>query len=385
VRHVVVLGSTGSIGRNALDVIGRHPDKLKIIGLAAGSNYAELSRQAARFSPAFVTLSDNVASSQLKIDWPHTEIAILEDAGFANALESISALPEADIILNAISGFAGLRATAAALDAGKTVALANKESIVAAGPLLNKIAAEKGGEIISVDSEHSAIFQCLKAGSRSEILRLILTGSGGPFLRRDNLGGVTIAEALQHPTWQMGRKITIDSATMMNKGLEIIEASYLFGVGPEKIEVVIHPQSVIHSLVEFCDGSIIAQLSNPDMRLPIQYALFYPERISLDLERIDFASGFDLHFEPVDRGKFRGLDLAYRALREGGISPTVLNAANELAVQSFLEGKIKFTQIYDLIEMTMDDIGTGDAPQLDDIYRANMWASDLAEDLLFSL
>lgn len=384
-RKVVVLGSTGSIGRNALDIIGRHPDKLKIIGLAAGGNYEELSRQAARYCPTHIALAEKEALGSLQAGWSHAKITILEDTGFSNAIETISSLPEADIILNAIVGFAGLRATAAALNAGKVVALANKESMVAAGPLLNKIAEVKGGKIIPIDSEHSAIFQCLRAGSQSEISRLILTASGGPFLRRDSLEGVTIDEALQHPIWQMGRKITIDSATMMNKGLEVIEASHLFGIEPDKIEVVIHPQSIVHSMVEFCDGSVMAQLSRPDMRLPIQYALLNPERVELDLERIDFAAGIDLHFEPIDRGKFRGVDLAYRALREGGISPTVMNAANEKAVQSFLDGKIKYKQIYDLIEMTMDDIGTGDAPELDDIYRANMWASDLTEDLIFSL
>lgn len=383
-RNIVILGSTGSIGKNALDIVDRYPDKLKVIGLAAGSDYGELARQIDKYKPAYVTLSDRDSLAALKSSLPGLSVKVLEDTGFSNALEEISALPEADIVLNAIVGVAGLRATAAALAKGKTVALANKESMVAAGPILNKLIEDHKGKIIPVDSEHSAIFQCLQTGQHEEIKRLILTGSGGPFLKRDDLENVTVEEALKHPNWNMGPKITIDSATMMNKGLEIIEAAYLFNLPPEKISVVIHPQSIVHSMVEFVDGSIIAQMSKPDMRLPIQYALLYPERQPLDVCNLDFASELSLDFYPPDMNKFKALKLAWRALNEGGISPTVLNAANEVAVKAFLQGRIKFTQICEIIERTLDDVETGDIPDLNIVYRANMWAADVAEDFVYS-
>jgi len=384
VRNLVILGSTGSIGHNALDIVDRYPEKLKVIGLVAGSNHNELARQIEKYKPKFVTLSDKNSLAALKSSLPGSSVSILEDTGFSNAIEEISALPEADMVLNAIVGVAGLRGTAAALATGKTVALANKESMVAAGPILNQLIEEHKGKIIPVDSEHSAIYQCLQTGQHEEIKRLILTGSGGPFLKRDDLENVTVEEALKHPNWKMGPKITIDSATMMNKGLEIIEAAYLFNLPAEKIDVVIHPQSIVHSMVEFVDGSVIAQLSRPDMRLPIQYALLYPERMPLDVCSLDFTSALSLDFRPPDLNKFKSLKLAYRALNEGGISPTVLNAANEVAVKAFLEGRIKFTQIYEIIERTMDDVETGDIPDLNNVYRANMWASDVAEDFVYS-
>ena len=383
-RNLVILGSTGSIGKNALDIVDRYPEKLKVIGLAAGSNHAELARQIEQYKPKYVTLNDKNSLAALKSSLPGLSVTVLEDTGFSNAIEEISALPEADIILNAIVGVAGLRSTAAALATGKTVALANKESMVAAGPILNQLIEEYKGKIIPVDSEHSAIFQCLQTGQHGEIKRLILTGSGGPFLNRDSLENVTVEEALKHPNWKMGPKITIDSATMMNKGLEIIEAAYLFNLPPEKINVVIHPQSIVHSMVEFVDGSIIAQISSPDMRLPIQYALLYPERMPLDVCNLDFTSALVLDFRPPDLNKFKSLKLAYRALSEGGISPTVLNAANEVAVKAFLAGRIKFIQICEIIERTMDDVETGDIPDLNNVYRANMWASDVAEDFVYS-
>ncbi len=384
-RNIVILGSTGSIGRNALDIVDRNQDKLNVVGLAANRNHEELARQIKKYSPLYATLSDKTSLAKLRSSVEGSATNVLEDTGFASGLETLSSLAEADVILNAIVGIAGLKPTAAALKAGKIVALANKESMVAAGPILNRIAGEHNGRIIPVDSEHSAIFQCLKAGKHDEVARLYLTASGGPFLERNDLDNVTVEEALKHPNWKMGPKITIDSATLMNKGLEIIEAAYLFNIPPEKIKVLIHPQSIVHSMVEFCDGSIMAQLSKPDMRLPIQYALLYPDRADLDAGNLDLTEILALDFRPPDNEKFKSLRLAYQAVKEGGISPAVLNAANETAVAAFLDGKIGFTQIYDVISMTMNDVGTGDAPELSDIFRANMWASDVAEDLAYSI
>jgi len=385
VRNVVILGSTGSIGRNALNIIDRNPDKLKVVGLAANLDHQEIAKQIRKYKPIYAAMGDPSGLLALKARLGDSSVRILEDTGFTSAIAEISSVPEADIILNAIVGVAGLKATAAALTAGKTVALANKESMAAAGPLLRDIAQKHKGLIIPVDSEHSAILQCLQNSKSEEIARLILTGSGGPFLNRNNLDNVTLEEALKHPTWNMGPKITIDSATMMNKGLEIIEAAYLFDLPPEKITVVIHPQSIVHSMVEFIDGSVIAQMSKPDMRLPIQYALLYPDRAPLDVCRLDFSQAMSLDFRPPDMQKFRSLGLAYRAVKEGGISPAVLNAANEVAVKAFMDGKIKFTRIYDMVEKTMNDIGIGGALKLDDIVRANMRATDLAEDFVYSI
>jgi len=385
VRNIVILGSTGSIGRNALNIVDKNPDRLKVVGLTANLDHKEIAKQIRKYNPIYAAMADPSGLMVLKAKLGESSVKILEDTGFTNAIADISSIPEADIILNAIVGVAGLKATAAALTAGKTVALANKESMVAAGPLLRKIAQKHKGLIIPVDSEHSAILQCLQNSKSEEIARLILTGSGGPFLNRNDLENVTVEEALKHPNWNMGPKITIDSATMMNKGLEIIEAAYLFDLPPEKISVVIHPQSIVHSMVEFIDGSVIAQMSKPDMRLPIQYALLYPDRVPLDVCDLDFTQAMSLDFQPPDMQKFRSLGLAYRAVKEGGISPAVLNAANETAVRAFMDGRIKFTQIFDIVEMTMDDIGIGDALKLDDIVRANMWAADLAEDFVYSM
>lgn len=382
-RHIVILGSTGSIGTNVLDVVDKNPDKLKVVGLAAHKNSELLARQAARYKPTHLTLSDRQALASLKARIDDSSVNILEDTAFSNALEELSSLDNVDIVVNAIVGIAGLRATAAALLSGKVVALANKESMVAAGPLLNKFAADRNGKIIPIDSEHSAIYQCLPAGKHEHVKQLMLTASGGPFLDRENLDDVTVEEALKHPNWDMGAKISVDSATMMNKALEIIEASYLFDIPADKIKVVIHPQSIVHSMVEFIDGSVIAQMSMPDMRLPIQYALLYPDRAPQEICRIDWNRAMSLDFRPPDMDKFKGLKFGYRALEEGGIMPAVLNAANEVAVKAFLDHRIKFTQIYEIIERTMNEIDVGDAPDLQTVYRANMWASDLAEDFVY--
>jgi 1-deoxy-D-xylulose-5-phosphate reductoisomerase len=346
--------------------------------LSANRNAGLLIEQVHKYNPPFVALSDRAGLSLLAKSIDSHNTRVFDADGIAGMCSN----PDADIVLNAIVGFAGLKATAAALEAGKKVALANKESMVAAGPLLKKIAGERGAEIIPIDSEHSAIFQCLASGRRSEVARIILTSSGGPFFRRDNLDGITPTEALKHPTWNMGPKITIDSATLMNKGLEIIEAAYLFDISPDKIEVVIHPQSIIHSMVEFIDGSTIAQMSKPDMRLPIQYALFYPERTNLDIVQLDFAKESRLEFYPPPVTKFRSLGLAYRAVREGGISPAVFNAANEQAVAAFLENKIQFSHIFDLVEATLNQIGSGNADTLKSIFTAHESACHVAKKIV---
>lgn len=384
-RNIVILGSTGSIGKNALDIVDRNAGKFKVIGLAANRNYKLLAEQIKRYNPPYATINDKAGLAFLRDTFADFSIEILDDSGHKSALEVLSSLPQADIILNAVVGAAGLKATATALRAGKKVALANKESMVASGPILRKLADEYNGQIIPIDSEHSAIFQCLQAGRKDEVASLILTGSGGPFLNCANLEDVTIEEALHHPNWKMGPKITIDSATMMNKGLEIIEAVYLFDMPPEKIKVVIHPQSIVHSMVEFIDGSIVAQMSLPDMRLPIQYALFYPKRVTLDVCQLDFSQNLSLDFQPPDTEKFKSLKLALKAVEEGGISPAVLNAANEIAVNAFLEGKIKFLQIYDVIEKTMACIGTAEAVNLEDILKADLRASEAARGLVDSI
>jgi 1-deoxy-D-xylulose-5-phosphate reductoisomerase len=380
VRNLVVLGSTGSIGRNALDIVDRHPGEFKIIGLSANSNARMLAQQIQKYNPPYAAIGDKAGLAFFRDSSVTYSTKLFEDDG----LEKLSALPETDIILNATVGFAGLKATAAGLKAGKRVALANKESMVAAGPILRRLAIENGGEIIPIDSEHSAIFQCLQAGNKSEVARLILTGSGGPFLKRDDLSNVTPDEALNHPTWKMGPKITIDSATLMNKALEIIEAAYLFDLPGEKISVVIHPQSIVHSMVEYIDGSTVAQMSLPDMRLPIQYALFYPKRMPLNVCRLDFSQALSLEFSPPQMNRFRSLSLAYKAIAEGGISPAVLNAANEVAVKAFLDKNISFLQIYEVIEKTSEKIGTGKADSLTDIFEATDKAVVTAEGIIDS-
>ena len=302
----------------------------------------------------------------------------------AKGLEDLASHPDVDIILNAVSGFAGLRLTLAAARAGKRIALANKESMVTGGDLVNKTVSEFGAEIIPVDSEHSAIFQCLKSGRSSDIRKLILTSSGGPFKDRpvDKFSNITVEQALNHPTWNMGKKITIDSATMMNKALEVIEAVYLFGLPHSMIDVVIHPQSIVHSMVEYSDGSIIAQISKPDMRLPIQYALFYPERRMLDSADIDFGSSVFLQFDPMDNSKFPSVGLARDSLNSGGTAPITLNAANEIAVDAFLKHKIRFTDIYNIVEETMKKCETADADNIEVIMESDKNARKMAEKII---
>jgi 1-deoxy-D-xylulose-5-phosphate reductoisomerase len=350
-RNIAILGSTGSIGRSALEVIANFPDRFRVTYLTANKNVALLQEQINHFKPKGVVLLDECQASILKkcVDG-ETEVLVGEEG-----LQQIVQRRDVDIVLSALVGFAGLKPTLSAIEAGKDVALANKETLVVAGEIIMRKVREHGVQLLPVDSEHSAILQCLRGENIDEVDRLILTASGGPFLNLDKklFSTITVAQALNHPTWKMGNKITIDSATLMNKGLEVIEAFWLFGLSPKKIEVVIHPQSIIHSMVEFADGSIKAQLGIPDMKLPIQYALMYPERPTAAYRRLDFGALRQMTFQKPDVEKFGCLALAFRALETGGTMPAVLNAANEIVVQLFLDGRISFDAIPTMIEEAM--------------------------------
>jgi 1-deoxy-D-xylulose-5-phosphate reductoisomerase len=372
--QVVVLGSTGSIGRSALDVIEHDGRKrLSAWGLSANCRWQALAEQAAAVRPRFVAVADRAAAGLLGEALRGTGVEVLEgpDGIIRMAQDS-----ETDRVLIAIVGAIGLRGTWAALEAGKIVALANKETLVVAGPLVMNLAKSRGTQILPVDSEHSAIFQAKKAGSAREVRRVILTSSGGPFRgrTRKQLIDVTPDEASKHPTWQMGPKITIDSATLMNKALEVIEARWLFDLEPDQVEVVIHPESVVHSMVEFVDGSVIAQLSPPDMRLPIQYALTYPERVPAPCPRLDLKQAFSLHFEPPDRDTFPSLELGFEVMRRGGTCGAVLNAANEAAVARFLRGEIKFLDIARSCRAVLEHHTYDPTPTLDDLWDIDVWA-----------
>jgi 1-deoxy-D-xylulose-5-phosphate reductoisomerase len=382
VKRLAILGSTGSIGRSALSVVEAHPSRLRVVALAAGENAPLVAEQVHRFRPVLVGVSTKTAFDDLEgrlMPMPQPpDVLCGRDALLAAATH-----PDVDLVLCATSGTAGLEAALAAIDAGKTVALANKEILVMAGALMVEAARRRGVTILPVDSEHNAIHQCLHGRSRAEIRRLILTASGGPFreLTREALEGVRPEAALRHPTWQMGRKITIDSATLMNKGLEVIEARWLFDVGPDQIDVVIHPQSIVHSMVELHDGSVIAQLGVTDMRLPIQYACSYPDRWEASLPPLDLtrAGSLEFHLPALDR--FPCLGLAYRALREGRTFAVVLNAANEVAVEAFLGGKLGFTAIPRVIERTMNAHQPEDVSSLAVVRRVDAWARDYALEM----
>lgn len=353
-KNICILGSTGSIGQNSLEVIASFPEMFRVASLSANKNADLLRRQAVRHKPSTIVLSDRESALSVQQALNGSVEVLWGDS----ALEEIAGRESVDILINSLVGSAGLRPTINAVKHGKTIALANKESLVIAGELITKLAVQHKATVIPIDSEHSAIMQCLVGEDPDSVERLILTASGGPFLNTDrkNFPGVTPEDALIHPTWKMGRKITIDSATLMNKGLEVIEAHWLFNLPPEKIEVLIHPQSIIHSMVEFKDGSVKAQLSIPDMKLPIQYALTYPERYPSQFRRIDFAELGQMTFLQPDRGKFECLGLAYRALKMGGTAPAVLNAANEIAVELFLSRKISFDRIPHIIEYALDNM-----------------------------
>ena len=374
-KHVAVLGSTGSIGRSALAVVEAHPARLKVVSLAAGENAPLLAAQVAQHRPDVVAMATGDGADRLKTLCGANAPATV-GAGAAG-LVAVATHPAADIVICASAGTAGLEAVLAAIDAGKTIALANKEVLVMAGPLVTQAARRRGVAILPVDSEHNAIHQCLHARPHSEIRRVILTASGGPFrdYTLEALERVEPEAALQHPTWRMGRKITVDSATLMNKGLEVIEAHWLFGVAADQIDVVIHPQSIVHSLVELIDGSVIAQLGATDMRLPIQYACSYPERWDgAALPSLDLARAGRLEFLSPSRERFPCLGLAYRALRAAGTLPVVLNAANEIAVDAFLDRKLGFTAIARVIEATMAAHTAEEISSLQVVRRVDSWA-----------
>ena len=351
-KRLSILGSTGSIGTSALDVVGANPDAFEVVALAAGSNLDLLEQQVRRFAPPLVSLASETAARELRrrLASGRTEVAWGRE-GLLHAAAGTGA----DTVVSAIVGGAGLLPTMAALSAGKVVALANKESLVMAGELMTAEARARGTRILPVDSEHSAIFQCLN-GQIDQVRRIVLTASGGPFrqLPKEAFARITPEDALRHPTWSMGKKISIDSATLVNKGLEVIEAHWLFGLPLDQVDVIVHPQSVVHSLVEYVDGSVLAQLGVADMRVPIQYALTYPERCVCPAARLDLEKLAGLTFEAVDRQKFPCLDLAYEAARAGGSWPTVLSAANEVAVQRFLDRRIGFDEIPTMIRKALD-------------------------------
>jgi 1-deoxy-D-xylulose-5-phosphate reductoisomerase len=388
VKRVAILGSTGSIGRSALAVVDAHPERLQIVSLAAGENTAALADQIVKYRPRAVGVATASALEDLRGRLPPGDRPPALVSG-GESLIAVATHPDADVVLCASSGTAGLEAALAALEAGKTVALANKEVLVMAGALMVETARRRGVPILPVDSEHNAIHQCLHGRRRDEIRRLILTASGGPFrtLSRADLERVTPADALRHPTWQMGRKITIDSATMMNKGLEVIEAHWLFGVSADEIDVLIHPQSIVHSMVELRDGSVIAQLSVTDMRLPIQYAFSYPDRWNGALPALDFVNLGPLEFFAPDRDRFPCLDLAYQALQRGGAWPIVLNAANEVAVEAFLGGRLPFTGIAPTIERALAaaDRETSAPRSLADVRAVDGWARRFSQETLGTL
>ncbi|MCK6639707.1 MAG: 1-deoxy-D-xylulose-5-phosphate reductoisomerase [Bacteroidia bacterium] len=352
IKKLAILGSTGSIGTQALEVVQSNPDKFQVEVLAAGSNADLLIQQSLKFRPNVAVIND--VSQLVKV-----KDALLDEGikvyGGEDALADVVQMESVDMVLAAIVGYAGLRSTLSAVNAGKQIALANKETLVVAGELVTKAAREKGVNLYPVDSEHSAIFQCLAGEFHNPVEKIYLTASGGPFRgkKREELIGVTKAQALKHPNWAMGAKITIDSATLMNKGLEVIEAKWLFHLNPDQIDVIVHPQSIIHSIVQFQDGSMKAQMGLPDMKLPIQYAMGYPNRFRSDFSRFDFLKYPSLTFEQPDKSTFRCLDLAYEAMNKGGNSACVMNAANEVAVAAFLEDRIPFLRIAEVIEETM--------------------------------
>ncbi|MFM8850176.1 MAG: 1-deoxy-D-xylulose-5-phosphate reductoisomerase [Cytophagales bacterium] len=369
-KHIAILGSTGSIGTQALEVVAAHPEKFEVEVLTAQNNAQLLIEQARQFKPNRVVIANETLYEQVKGALMPQDIKVF--AG-DNAIASVVQMDVIDIVLTALVGYSGLQPTIKAIEAGKNIALANKETLVVAGDLITRLAHEKGVNIYPIDSEHSAIFQCLVGEFDNPIEKIILTASGGPFLgkKREELMSVTKSQALKHPNWTMGAKVTIDSASLMNKGLEVIEAKWLFGLKAHQIEVIVHPQSIIHSLVQFRDSSIKAQLGLPDMRLPIQFALGYPERLNADFPRFDFSKYPSLTFEKPDTETFRNLALAFEALHRGGNMPCVLNAANEVAVEEFLNDRLGFLQMSELVEQCMKKISFVTNPSLQDYIETN--------------
>ncbi len=375
-KKLTILGSTGSIGCNVLDVVRSFPDRYSIVGLAAGKNISKLLDQVLEFDPELISVADEDGVEQLCQQLP-AEYRNRVRFGTDGSSE-VAALGSAQMTISAIVGAAGLLPTLAAIEAGKDIGLANKETLVMAGKLVMDRCREKGIKLLPVDSEHSAIFQALEAGHRDDVAKIILTASGGPFREKSQqeLETVTPDQALAHPNWDMGRKISIDSATLMNKGLEVIEAKWLFDVSVDAIEVVVHPQSIVHSLVEFQDGSVIAQLGIPDMRIPIAYALSYPRRLPMSLPRLNLAQCSKLEFHAPDYDRFPALSLAFKAIRKGGTQPAVLNAANEVAVDAFLEGHISYLDIASIVAKVMDKVQDGSEDSIDDILLADRQARE---------
>ncbi len=371
-KKIAILGSTGSIGTQTLDVIRAHSDELEVVALAAGSNKERLKEQIREFHPELVSLSDEKKAQELKEELAGEAVEVV--CGMGGLIE-VAGIDSADVVVTAVVGMMGILPTMEAIRKGKDIALANKETLVTAGHLIIPMAREYGVSILPVDSEHSAIFQCLQGEPKKALDKILLTASGEPFRGKsaEFLETVTLEDALNHPNWSMGPKITIDSSTMVNKGLEVMEAKWLFGVDYSQIEVVIQPQSIIHSMVQYIDGAVIAQLGTPDMRVPIEYALFYPERRSLPGDRLDFSKLSQITFEKPDYKVFRGLSLAIEAGKTGGTMPTVFNAANERAVAKFLKGEIKYTDIVRSIEKCMDAHKVSAHPDLEEILATEQW------------
>jgi 1-deoxy-D-xylulose-5-phosphate reductoisomerase len=378
-RNVSILGSTGSVGRSTLAVVDAFPDELRVVGLAAGANIELLAEQVERYRPEVVSVRDPGDVKRLRA-LVKTPVNIVPDGASA-----VASLSSADVVIAAIVGAAGIPPVYAALKAGKRVGIANKEVLVAAGDVMTRAARQSGGEILPVDSEHNAVHQALRCGGSDEVQRIILTASGGPFLNRDlkTFDDISVEAALAHPTWKMGNKISIDSATMMNKGLEVIEAHHLFGMRADQIDILIHPQSIVHSMVEYIDGSIIAQLSTTDMKFPIQYALLYPDRVTAPFARLDLVKIRTLEFLTVDGRRFPAVELAYAACRAGGSMPAVLNAANEIAVERFLAGELSFLSIVEIVNRVLDRHARAAAPieTIEDALQWDRWARNEARGI----
>ena len=383
-KRIVILGSTGSIGTNTLDIVTKFPEQFQVVGLTAGTNDDKLEEQLHLFKPAVVALSDELAVARLRARCTDIPVEVLSGV---DGVAQVAQLPEADLVISAIVGGAGLVPTLAAIRAGKNIALANKEPMVMAGQLMQDEARKRGLRIFPVDSEHSAIFQSLEGHRREDVRRLILTASGGPLwdLSKEQMQDVKPERALQHPNWKMGAKITIDSATLMNKGLEVVEARWLFDIPSRQIDVLIHRESIVHSLVEYQDGSVIAQLGLPDMRTPISYALKYPERMPLELPSLDLADIGKLTFHRPDHERFPCLGFGYEALRTGGTMPATMNAANEVAVAAYLQEGIRFSDIAEVIRTTMETHRTRDVRTLEDALEADRWAREKAGTLVHAL
>lgn len=378
-RNVAILGSTGSIGTQTLDIISQNSSELNVVALSAGSNIALLEKQIRQYKPTVVAVWDEDKAAELRQNI--SDLSGIQVLSQMEGLLAVATIPESDILVTAIVGMLGIRPTIAAIEAGKDIALANKETLVTAGHIIMPLARDKQVKILPVDSEHSAIFQSLQGEDHNEINQILLTASGGPFrgMTWEEMQNVTLEQALNHPNWSMGKKITIDSSTMVNKGLEVMEAHHLFNVNLDKITVVIHPQSILHSAVQFNDGAVIGQMGTPDMRIPISYALFYPNRKPIKSDYLDLFEVGQMTFEKPDLNAFKGLALAYKAMEQGGNIPTVLNAANEKAVAKFLNNEIRYVQIPEIIADCMENISYINNPNLDEILETEKSTYDYIE------